>query len=274
MIPTHQNIANAAFTIVLLLLCLQTASIQANYDSLCPIGYQVAVNGDGDPTCFRKKGPETFADKFENCTGNLYTLKLLKSLNIILPIGQSIWTDYKNLYDGGPFVEWSGDWTGDILDSTYDVTRDSLYNVNDELCVVMDPVTNFTAVRCDEKHYRYCFLETYDNLLDSVDYATTDDYTTDVTIDDTTFLFPSPSPTRIMKVDKVRMTWNQSQRACQNKGWSLLNRGWIYSNFPALSPTDLVFPFGVRASANLSLLRYDADHDSALVSVSLFQGSR
>lgn len=296
MIQTHRNFANVAIIIVLLLY-LQTTALEAGTSrkKLCPIGFKVAYS-KGDPICFRKKGPETFADKFENCTGNRYTLKLLQSLNIT-PSDQTIWTDYKNLYDGGPFVDWSYTKdSGDLLETTYEVNRDSIYNVNEELCIVMDPVINFTAVRCDEKHYRYCFVDVYvDDSIDisnagceslnnpypdpdPADYLLDDKDKARKNIERSTFRFWSPKATCLLKVvpkrgPQVRMTWNQSQKACETRGGSLLNRGWRYSNYPLFSNNNKdsltypLYPFGVRVSANLTLLRYDATHDSALVSI-------
>lgn len=279
MIPNHKNLPNVA--IAVLLVCLQTKILEAGKSkaALCPIGFLIAYDSDGDPLCYRMKEQETFADKYENCIGNLYTLKLVQSLKIA-PADKTMWTDYKNMYDGGPFVDWSYTKdTGDLLKSTYEVNRDSMYNVNEELCVVIDPVINFKAVRCDEKHYRFCIVNVYDapdkNTHEGCDTLSNIDTSDDLY--DNAFRFWSPLPTCLLVVvpihgNKVRMTWSQSQKACRDRGGSLLNHGWRYSNYPLFSSgksnsTYVLSPFGVRASTNLSLLRYDTETDSALVSI-------
>lgn len=278
MSPTHESVTKRA--VIVLLLYLQMSLLDAEPgNNLCPIGFREAYDSDGDPFCYRMKGPEAFKDKFQNCTGNLYTFKLLQSLTISHAT-QTIWTDYKTVYDGGPFVDWSytGD-SGNLLETTFEVTRDSMYNVNEELCVVIDPVFNFTAVRCDEKHYRYCIVNVYeepeDMTFDGCKSLANTDITDYLTEDEKqqrqTFMFWSPMPSCLLQVRQVRMTWSQSKDACESRGGSLLNRGWGYSNFPIFSSGLTRFapfyPFGVIASANHSLLRYDADHDNALVSI-------
>ncbi|CAG9783488.1 unnamed protein product [Diatraea saccharalis] len=227
----------------------------------CPIGFHLAYTKDEMPICYREKGPETFAEKFKDCTGNLYTSKLYHSLNLT-KTNKVLWTEYKSLYPGGPFIDWSYTASaGDILVTTYDVKYDTTLGIDEELCVIIDPVSNFTATRCYEKHYRYCFVHPYPDEHDMGRkgcagfrgswrfYSPTSDCLTAVTG---------------VGGGTVRATWRQAQELCSKRGGSLLHRGWRYSNNPLLhtSGSYPMYPMGVVMNTEHDILRYDADNDT------------
>ncbi|XP_064071783.1 uncharacterized protein LOC113404752 isoform X1 [Vanessa tameamea] len=235
---------------------------QETYDTTyCPIGYSIFfTKSKNTPYCFRRKGPETFADKYKDCAGNLYTSKLYNEMNITKP-DYVIWTEYKSMHPGGLFVDWSNTKTiGDKFDAVYDVTIDPTLDLEEELCLVIDPVSNYTAVKCNEQQYSFCVIKAYDykdntkgegceGLKDSL-------------------RFWSPESTCLSALTgvgggAVRATWNQAQDLCTKKGGSLLNRGWRLSNYPMFrnSGINYTYPLGIVMSSDYSLLRYDATND-------------
>ncbi|CAH2086900.1 unnamed protein product [Euphydryas editha] len=224
----------------------------------CPIGYSLLYTKDkSSPYCFRRKGPETFADKYKGCVGNLYTSKLYHEINLTKP-DYVVWTEYKSMHPGGLFVDWSYTKSiGDKFDAVYDVTIDPSLDLEEELCLVIDPVSNYTAVKCNEMHYSYCVVKVYD-----------DDYEDHKKNEECAGLkdslrFRSPESTCLSVLSgvgggAVRATWHQAQELCMKKGGSLLNRGWRLSNYPMFR----------SMSADYSVLRYDtADDQNATQSV-------
>ncbi|XP_050344930.1 uncharacterized protein LOC126769941 isoform X2 [Nymphalis io] len=225
----------------------------------CPIGYSLFFTKNKNGSyCFRRKGPETFADKYKDCSGNLYTSKLYNDMNFTKP-DYVIWTEYKSMHPGGLFVDWSYTKTiGDKFDAVYDVTIDPSLDLEEELCLVIDPVSNYTAVKCNEQQYSFCVVKAYDykdkdegceGLKDSL-------------------RFWSPESTCLTALTgvgggAVRATWNQAQDLCAKKGGSLLNRGWRLSNYPMFrdSGINYTYPLGIVMSSDYSLLRYDAMND-------------
>ncbi|XP_047527962.1 uncharacterized protein LOC125064781 isoform X2 [Vanessa atalanta] len=249
---------------ILLLLWIDSpiAYGQETYDTTyCPIGYSLFfTKSKHTPYCFRRKGPETFADKYKDCAGNLYTSKLYNEMNITKP-DYVIWTEYKSMHPGGLFVDWSYTKTiGEKFDAVYDVTIDPTLDLEEELCLVIDPVSNYTAVKCNEQQYSFCVIKAYDykdntkgegceGLKDSL-------------------RFWSPESTCLSALTgvgggAVRATWNQAQDLCTKKGGSLLNRGWRLSNYPMFrnSGINYTYPLGIVMSSDYSLLRYDATND-------------
>ncbi|CAH0406742.1 unnamed protein product [Chilo suppressalis] len=245
------------------LVCLNDLT-SARKRHTCPIGFRLAYTKDETPICYREKGPEAFADKFNDCVGNVYTSKLYHSLNLTRT-NKVLWTEYKSLYPGGPFIDWSyTESAGDILVTTYDVKYDASLGIDEELCVIIDPVSNFTATRCDEKHYRYCFVHPYpdENEMSRRGCAGFRG----------SWRFFSPSSNCLTAVTgvrggTVRATWRQAQELCVNRGGSLLHRGWRYSNNPLLhtSGSYPMFPLGVMMNTEHDTLRYDADNDTELI---------
>uniref|UniRef100_A0A1E1WIF6 G-protein coupled receptors family 2 profile 2 domain-containing protein n=1 Tax=Pectinophora gossypiella TaxID=13191 RepID=A0A1E1WIF6_PECGO len=267
MILLHRNFV----CILLLIICINITANAKKTKHKCPIGFSLAYTkykGD-DPICYRRKGPESFADKFKDCTGNLYTSKLYHSLNFTEP-NVILWTDYKSLYPGGPFIDWSytGS-TGDILLTTYDVKYDSNLGVDEELCVVIDPVTNFTATRCDENYYRYCFVKPYkgEDDMDRDGCSDLPDY----------WRFYSPRATCLTAVTgvgggAVRANWRQAKDLCAKRGGFLLNKGWRYANNPLLTTnTNPTIPLGIVLSNDNSSIRYDTPNEDALIPASEWQ---
>lgn len=226
----------------------------------CPLGFLLAITDKDTPICYRQKDPETFNDKFKDCTGNLYSSKLYNSLDFPKP-RQAVWTEYKSVYPGGPFVDWSyTDSKGSLLQSSLDVNYDS-FGLDEELCIVIDPVSNFTAVKCDEKHYRYCFVHPYPDNDDMTSRGCTRG----------SLRFYSPVSTCLSPVTgvgggTVRATWRQAREICAKRGASLLYKGWRYSNSPILHTSGSLptYPMGF-VSSNDSVLRYDTENDSSEV---------
>lgn len=231
----------------------------------CPLGFQLAFADDGTAICYRLKEPEAFTDKFKDCTGNLYSSKLYHSLNFT-KTKQVLWTEYKSLYPGGPFIDWSytGS-TGDILLTTYDVKYDASLGIDEDLCVLIDPVSNFTAARCDEKHYRYCFIKPYPEAED----------TSTKGCKKGSWRFFSPLATCLSAVTgvgggPVRATWGQAQLMCRQRGAWLIHRGWRYSNSPVLHKSGSLpfYPMGMVLHVNDTndlVLEY-TEEDSSVVS--------
>lgn len=228
---------------LLLLLCFQTSTAWRRY---CPLDFKLAYNTFNDSICYKIKSPETFNDKFKDCAGNIFSSELYLSLNITKSTNP-IWSDYKSLYPGGPFVDWSyTESMGDILRANYNggVGGNPLLKLDEELCVIHS-LNNFTAVRCNEKHYRYCFLNA---SKDNEDYKEKDrcgflgDYGYK--------RFSSPTPTCLSQVIHFprNKTWYSAQRVCFEISGDLLNRGWRYvnSNFFNSSLKES-FPLGIMS---------------------------
>lgn len=243
-----------------LLICLNINLGEAKkgtHTPICPIGFDLAYTDYEKPICYRLKGSEAFEDIFEDCAGNLYTSELYHSLNITKP-NVELWSGHKSLYPGGPFIDWSfSPSIGKVLTSTYDVKYNPDLGIGEELCVVIHPVNNFTAVRCAEKHYRYCMVEPYEDTLSKCEELT--DY----------YRFWSPKATCLtpvtVKGGKVRASWSQAQILCSKRGGSLLHRGWRYANNPLLhiNKSDWIDPLGVEATAGNELrwVNYEDGND-------------
>ncbi|XP_045783619.1 adhesion G-protein coupled receptor G2-like isoform X2 [Maniola jurtina] len=233
----------------------------------CPIGFTLIYKKDKyTPFCVRRKGPETFTELYKDCVGNLYTTKLYQELNISKP-DYAVWTEYKTLYSGGVFIDWSHTrTTGDQFKSD-DVVLDPMLDVDGDLCLIMDPVSNFTAVKCHTNHYRFCVVKPYvkegmtkkgcEGLKDS-------------------FRFWSPVSTCLTVLTgvgggAVRATWNQARDLCGKKGGYLLSHGWRYSNYKEFSYANNLnhtYPLGIVMSTNYSWLRYDAMTDHSEIPIS------
>lgn len=268
MVGLERHAVNAVLSLIII---LQLPFLEGKRPKQeCPIGFQLALTTGKDKICYSlKKDPEQFSDKFVNCTGNLFTLKLYNSLNLPKPEGYSLWTDYKSLYPGGPFVDWSyTSLTGSILETTYEVNRDHHVSVGDELCVAIDPVDNFTMVRCNESHYRYCFVESYDDDT-SDEHDGCEDLTDGIR-------FYSPLQTCLATVAAasgrggVRATWNQSQGLCEKRGGSVLGQGWRYANYfqttGALDSELPMYPLNIVSNSNhTELVEYDNFTNAASV---------
>lgn len=257
-----QQIITKTFALVL---CIHTQlSYEKSTESyICPLGFSLAfTKEDAKPICFKRKGPEPFSDKYKDCNSNLFTVELYQDLNISKP-DFTFWTDYKTFYPGGLFVKGSLSRNNYLqeLKSSLDVSLKGALDLKDELCVVIDPVSNFTAVRCSEKHYRYCFVEPYNDGVE------TDGC--EGLIDGKRFQSPEPTClTALTGVEggTVRATWSQAQKLCQKKGGSLLNRGWRYVNSPILhSGSSKMYPLAMVMSTDYASLRYDLEYDHSEV---------
>lgn len=243
MVPPHR-IPTVATLILLLLLQPALEAKKSKKKVICPIGFQIAYsNIDGEPLCYRLKGPERLTDKYVGCTGNLYTSKLYNSLNLTKS-ELVLWTEYKSLYPGGPFIDYSfTKSTGTLLESTFEVDNPQK-GIEEELCVVIDPVSNFTTTRCDEEFYRYCLVEPYADE-DDLSNEGCDEFKG-------SWRFWSPkatclSPATAIGGGAVRATWFQSKEICEKRGGTVLYNGWRYSNNPLLhiSGSLPVYPLGI-----------------------------
>lgn len=230
------------------------------YESICPIGFKPLQRKDDGPLCFRPKGPERFADKYKDCAGNLYSSKLYSEVKNF-KLEQVVWTEYKSMHPGGIYVDWSYTKNmGEKLDSEYVVTMDPTLDLEEELCLVMDPLNNFTAVKCNEMYYSICVVKPYSSsdLSSSKCNGLKD-----------AIRFYSPESTCLSHLTgvgggTVRATWNQAQDLCLKKGGSLLNRGWLYINHKKFQKSGVnhIYPFGIKMSSNYSSLRYTTDDHS------------
>ncbi|XP_073944483.1 uncharacterized protein isoform X2 [Choristoneura fumiferana] len=228
---------------------------------LCPIGFDLAYSKHKEPYCLRLKGPEAFEDSFEDCAGNLYTSQLYYSLNLTRS-NVDLWSGHKSLYPGGPFIDWSfTDTTGSVLTSTYDVKFNPALGLDEELCVIISPVSNFTAARCNERHYRYCIVHPYPDAGDM-----TSDGCGELT---DYYRFWSPKPTCLTPVTGiggggVRANWRQGQDLCLKRGGALLQRGWRYANNPLLHVVDTNWtsPLGIEMISGDNL-RWVNDEDGS-----------
>ncbi|KAJ8723001.1 hypothetical protein PYW07_004181 [Mythimna separata] len=243
MVPPHR-IPTLATLILLLLLQPTLEAKESKRKVICPIGFQITYsNIDGKPLCYRLKGPERLTDKYVGCTGNLYTYKLYNSLNMTKS-ELVLWTEYKSLYRGGPFIDYSfTKSTGSLLESTFEVDNPQK-SIEEELCVVVDPVSNFTATRCDDEFYRYCLVKPYVDE-DSMSKEGCDELSG-------SWRFWSPKATCLIPAipirgGAVRATWLQAKEICEKKGGTVLYNGWRYSNNPLLhiSGSLPVYPLGI-----------------------------
>uniref|UniRef100_A0A2A4JGD6 G-protein coupled receptors family 2 profile 2 domain-containing protein n=1 Tax=Heliothis virescens TaxID=7102 RepID=A0A2A4JGD6_HELVI len=243
MVQAHR-IPTLATVILLLLLQPAFEAKKSKRKVLCPIGFQVAYsNIKGEPYCYRLKGPEKLADKYVGCSGNLYTSKLYNSLNLTKS-ELVLWTEYKSLYPGGPFIDYSyTKTTGSLLESTFEVDNPQK-GIEEELCVVIDPVNNYTTTRCDEQFYRYCLVEPYGDA-ESMSTDGCEDFKG-------SWRFWAPkatclSPATAVGGGAVRATWFQSKEICEKRGGTVLYNGWRYSNNPLLhiSGSFPVYPLGI-----------------------------
>lgn len=243
MVQPHR-IPTVATLILLLLLQPALEAKKSKRKVICPIGFQIAyTNVDGEPLCYRLKGPEKLTDKYTGCTGNLYTSKLYDSLNLTKS-ELVLWTEYKSLYPGGPFIDYSfTKSTGSLLETTFEVYNPH-QGIEEQLCVVIDPVNNFTTARCDEEFYRYCLVEPY------VDEDAMSTEGCDEVKGSWRFFSPKATcllPATAVGGGAVRATWFQSKEICEKRGGTVLYNGWRYSNNPLLhiSGSLPVYPLGI-----------------------------
>ncbi|KAH9634823.1 hypothetical protein HF086_012237 [Spodoptera exigua] len=231
-------------TIILLLVLQPALEAKKSKRVRCPIGFQIAYsNLKGDLICYRLKGPEKLTDKYVGCSGNLYTSKLYNSLNLTKS-ELVLWTEYKSLYPGGPFIDYSFTKSiGSLLENTFEINNPQP-SIDEELCIVMDPVSNFTTARCDEMYYRYCLVQPYDEP-DDMSKEGCEDFKD-------SYRFWSPKSTCLSAATAVgggpvRATWNQSKEICEKRGGTLLYNGWRYSNNPILHVLESFpnYPLGI-----------------------------
>ncbi|XP_035436335.2 uncharacterized protein LOC118266856 isoform X3 [Spodoptera frugiperda] len=231
-------------TIILLLVLQPALEAKKPKRVICPIGFQIAYsNLKGDLICYRLKGPEKLTDKYVGCAGNLYTSKLYNSLNLTKS-ELVLWTEYKSLYPGGPFIDYSFTKSiGSLVETTFEISNPHR-GIDEELCVVMDPVSNFTTAKCDEEYYRYCLVYPY---VEAEDMSTEgcEDFKD-------SYRFWSPKSTCLSAATAVgggpvRATWNQSKEICEKRGGTLLYNGWRYSNNPLLHilNSNPKYPLGI-----------------------------
>ncbi|GBP43839.1 hypothetical protein EVAR_82271_1 [Eumeta japonica] len=230
--PNSRKLFGAFKVIVWVLVVFHTSEAKKskqNAPATCPIGFSIAyTKEDGDPICYRLKGPEKFSDKFVDCAGNLFTWDLFADL-VSIPHDGRIWSDYKTLYPGGPFIDWSfAESTGNILTSTFRVGYDTEQGINDEFCTVFDEQKNLLAVKCNERYHRYCFVRPYE-YSDLKECDSVSNYIR--------FWSPRASclrASRGVEGSVIRATWRQAKDLCAKEGTSLMQRGWRYANYPGL----------------------------------------
>ncbi|XP_059047971.1 uncharacterized protein LOC131843360 [Achroia grisella] len=219
---------------------------------LCPIGFKITYNeNSGHYVCYKRK-LETFANIFKNCDGNLYSSKLYRSLNIDEteidddePDGlDEVWAEYKSLYPGGPFISTAlNKYEDTIIDN---VTYYPDLDIYQETCLIVNKLGLFTAVGCDEKHYRYCIVKPYDVKEETNQTGCDQDY-------QLYQRFNSPIELCVFDVtnekeEHIEATWKQSQKLCAKYGGALLSRGWQYSNFHLFNKTNAstpIYPLGM-----------------------------
>lgn len=252
---------------LLLLTCTGYTTSKEVKSYQCPLNFDLAYTTDKRPICFRlKDAPELFTDKFKDCAGNIFTAELYHDL-MFDTTKNVLWTDFKSMYPGGPFVD--SFFSATTLNS-FDVKYDSSLGIDEELCVVIDPVSNFTAVRCkDEKHYRYCFLKPYDDDdKSSKGCKGVGEYNR----------FYSPESVCLTAIKGsgrgLRPTWEQSVEICNKRGGTLLYKGWRLSNHPLLNnhllarPGGYHIPMGMEMTPDGILKRTDSIDVSLVVSLS------
>lgn len=235
MVLRQRKIINLTATVILMIWLHDSTTEARRRDYTCPIGFNLSFTKDKeDPICHRLKGPEPFHYKFHDCAGNLYSHKLYNNLNFNRT-DLKLWAEYKSLYPGGPFIDWSyADSTGDILTSTFDIKYDSRLGIDEELCTIATK-EGLKAVTCDDKYHRYCFVTPYDDL-DDMSHEGCEELPG-------FWRFWSPKATCLAAVvgvggGTVRATWSQAQELCARRNGSLLQRGWRYANNVLLHESD------------------------------------
>lgn len=230
--------------------------------TICPGGFEnasIALNSDELlHICYKLKGPELFEDKFTDCAGNLMTSRVYHSVDFPVQSDKLFWTDYKSLYPGGPFIDWSyTDSMGVVLPSYYNVTyKPGLASVEEELCIVVDADSNFEAVKCNQKHYRYCVVFSLEKKEKDMDRDGCEDLR-----DFNYWRFWGPRPTCLTSVTlhgSKTVTWEQAEKLCVKRKGNLLSTGWIYAS-SSLFPRDTL-PLGVTLSADNTTLEIVNDN--------------
>ncbi|XP_026329456.1 uncharacterized protein LOC113237282 [Hyposmocoma kahamanoa] len=251
---------------LLLLLCKE---ISPYYDdkatkTICPSGFdnaRIALNPvELLHICYKLKGPELFEDKFTDCAGNLMTSRVYHSVDFPIQSGKLFWTDYKSLYPGGPFIDWSyTNSMGVMLPPHYNVSYEpGLASVEEELCIVVDSDSNFEAVKCNQKHYRYCVVLPLENKEKDMDRDG---------CEDNYWRFWGPRPTCLTSVtlhESKTVTWEQAEKLCVKRKGSLLSTGWIYASSSLFPPA--ILPLGVTLSADNTTLEIVNDNIKILPS--------
>lgn len=239
----HKSIVPA----LLLFLCTQTSIAGSEY--ACPIGFSLAsLAASNSSICYREKKPETFYDKFIDCAGNLFTIDLYNSSNITKS-NTTFWTDYKTLYPGRPFIDWSytesmGNILVNISDLLYMKPR---LDIDGEQCVLSD----LRVARCSDKHYRYCFVKPLvgsdkANSVGCEDALRYKDY----------HRFYGPRPTCLSLAFSstgrhTEKTWHQAKKMCADIKGKLLSTEWRYASSPLyVITTSNDTPLGVMLSAD------------------------
>lgn len=123
----------------------------------------------------------------------------------------------------------------------------------EELCVVIHPITNFTAVKCNEKHYRYCLLNSLEKNEEDMDRDGCEDLS-----DFNYWRFWSPRPTCLKYMTHfegkiVGVTWLEAQKICVEKKGNLLSTGWIYATssvFHIYPAVEMLIPLGVMQNVD------------------------
>ncbi|XP_060810885.1 uncharacterized protein LOC106142285 isoform X2 [Amyelois transitella] len=228
---------------------------------ICPIGFKLAYNRlKGDFICYKRKELESFAASLDDCDGNLYSSELYRSLNISkLEYSNTLWSEYKSFYPGGPFVSWSrneNDWV--VVKDINNYLPDNLKDDTDQdLCLVVNRTGEYVAVQCDDKFYRYCLVKPYGDRED-LSKRGCEGFKG-------SWRFDNSKDICLLGVTgvgggTVRATWNQSQALCARHGGALLSRGWQYANMPLFHMSDVsptpVYPLGMMWDPERKVLRY------------------
>lgn len=263
---TRYAIRSALF-MVLWTTALTALGKEDSFTLSCPIGFTLIYKKEKEiPFCVKKKGPETFSDAYKDCVGNLYTTKLYRELEISKP-DYRVWTEYRTLYPGGVFIDWSH--TRSMGQPGHFILKDDIVfepglDLDGDLCLVLDPVRNFTAVKCHTRHYRYCVVKPYVASMTKKDCEGLKD----------SYRFWSPVSTCLTVLTgvgggAVRATWTQASELCGKKGGYLLSHGWRYSNYSEFrhaNNANHTYPLGIVMNTDHSSLRYDAltDHSEVI----------
>ncbi|XP_026329453.1 uncharacterized protein LOC113237279, partial [Hyposmocoma kahamanoa] len=219
-----------------------------------PIGFSLAyykTSGhktfpNEKPICYKRKGPETFYDKFTDCPGNLFTIDWYNHANITEEDRvNAVWTDNKSFFSGGPFIQWSYNrFMGHIKEGLKSLYTESFSKLDGEVCVL----SNNLLVNCNEKHYRYCFITAFKRNEDM-----SRDGCEDLR-DFNYWRFWSPKSTCLSLVTPTNgrndgVTWHQAQKLCAERNGQLLSTGWRYAS-SSLKPfeSSTGFPFGIKLS--------------------------